>query len=58
MEHEFLERFKPINIEQYDGTMDLAVWIEDFLMHIHMARGDELHAIKYLHLKLKGSARH
>ena len=34
------------------------VWIEDFLLHIHMARGDDLHAIKYLPLKLKGPARH
>ena len=34
------------------------VWIEDFLLHIHMARGDDLHAIRYLPLKLKGPARH
>ena len=27
-------------------------------MHVHMAGGDDLHAIKYLPLKLKGSARH
>ena len=58
MQHQFPEGFKPINIEQYDGTTDPAVWIEDFLMHIHMARGDDLHAIKYLPLKLKGSAWH
>ena len=32
--------------------------MEDFFLHIHMARGDDLHAIKYLPLKLKGSARH
>ena len=25
-----------------------------YLLHIHMARGDDLHAIKYLPLKLKG----
>ena len=31
---------------------------EDFLLHIHMARGDDLHSIKYLPLKLKGPARH
>ena len=31
---------------------------EDFLLHIHMAYGDDLHAIKYLPLKLKGPARH
>ena len=37
--------------------MDPAVWIEDFLLHIHMARRDDLHAIKYLPLKLKGPAR-
>ena len=58
MEHEFPERFKPMNIKSYDGTTDPVVWIEDFLLHIHMARGDELHAIKYLPLKLKGPARH
>ena len=46
MEHEFSEGFKPVNIESYDGTTDPAVWIEDFLLHIHMARGDDLHAIK------------
>ena len=45
-------------IESYDGTADPTVWIEDFLLHIHMARGDDLHAIKYLPLKLKGLARH
>ena len=28
------------------------------LLHIHMARGDDLHAIKYLPLKLKGLARY
>ena len=58
MDHEFPEGFKPINIESYDGTTDPAVWIKDFLLHIHMARGDDLHAIKYLPLKLKGPARH
>ena len=54
MEHEFPEGFKPVNIESYDGTMDPAVWIKGFILHIHMARGDDLHAIKYLPLKLKG----
>ena len=54
MGHDFPEGFKPVNIESYDGTTDPAVWIEDFLLHIHMARGDDLHAIKYLPLKLKG----
>ena len=34
------------------------VWIEDFILHIHMARGYDLHTIKYLPLKLKGPARH
>ena len=58
MDHEFPEGFKPVNIESYDGTTDPAGWIEDFLLHIHMARGDDLHAIKYLPLKLKGPARH
>ena len=55
--HKFPEGFKSVNIESYDGTTDPAVWIEDFLLHIHMARGDDLHAIKYLPLKLKGPAR-
>ena len=50
MDHEFPEGFKPVNIESYDGTTDPAVWIEDFLLHIHMARGDVLHPIKYLPL--------
>ena len=58
MEHQFLEGFRPVNIEPYDGTMDLAVWIEDFLLHIHMAQGDDLCTIKYLPLKLMGPARH
>ena len=58
MEHEFPEGFKPVNIKSYDGTTDPAVWIEDFILHIHMARGDDLHAIKYLPLKLKGPARY
>ena len=58
MEHEFPEGFKPVNIESYDGTTDPAVWIEDFILHIHMARDCDLHAIKYLPLKLKGLARH
>ena len=58
MDHEFPEGFKPVNIESYDGTTDLAVWIGDFFLHIHMAHGDDLHAIKYLPLKLKGPAQH
>ena len=58
MEHQFPEGFKPINIESYDGTTDPAVWIGEFLLRIHMANGDDLHAIKYLLLKLKGPARH
>ena len=58
MDHEFPEGFKPVNIESDDGTTDPTVWIEDFILHIHMARGDDLHAIKYLPLKLKGPARH
>src|SRR3954471_3536355 len=58
LDHEFLAGFKPVNIEAYDGTTDPGVWIEDYILHIHMARGDDLHAIKYLPLKLKGSARH
>ena len=58
MDHQIPEGFKPVNIESYDGTTDPAVWIEDYLLHIHMAHGDDLHAIKYLPLKLKGPARH
>src|SRR5215216_1657267 len=58
MEHQFPEGFKPVNVEAYDGTTDPAIWIEDILLHIHMARGDDLHAIKYLPLKLKGPAQH
>ncbi len=58
MEHLFPEGFKPVNIESDDGTTDPAVWIEDFLLHIHMSRGDDLHAIKYLPLKLKGPVQH
>ena len=57
MEHEFLEGFKPVNIKSYNGTIDPSVWIDDFLLHIHMARGDDLHAIKYLPLKPKGPCR-
>ena len=58
MGHDFSEGFKPVNIESYDGTTDTAVWIEDYLLHIHMAHDDDLHAIKYLLLKLKGPARY
>ena len=47
-----------MNIEPYDGTTDPAVWIEDFLLHIRMARDDDLHAIKYLPLKLIGTTQH
>ena len=53
MDHQIPEGFKPVNIESYDGTTDPAVWIEDFLLHIHMAGGDNLHAIKYVPLKFK-----
>ena len=55
MEHEFLEGFKPMYIESYDGTTDPVVWIEDFILHIHMARGDDLHAIKYPPPKTQGT---
>ena len=58
LDHEFPEGFKPVNIEAYDGTTYPRVWIEDNILHIHMARGVDLHAIKYLPLKLKGPARH
>ena len=56
MDHEFPEGFKLVNIESYDGTTDPALWIEDFILHIRMAREDDLHAIKYLPLKLKASS--
>ena len=58
LDHEFPAGFKPVNIEAYDGTTDPGVWIEDYILHIHMARGDDLHAIKYLPLKLKGPTRY
>ena len=38
MDHQIPEGFKPVNIESYDSTTDPSVWIEDFLLHIHMAR--------------------
>ena len=53
MQHQFLDGFKLVNIESYEGTTDPAIWIEDFLLHIHMARGDDLHTMKYLLLSLK-----
>ena len=37
MDHQIPEGFKPVNIESYDGTTYPAVWIEDYLLHIHMA---------------------
>ena len=58
MEHQFPEGFQPINLESYNGTTDPAIWIEDILLHIDMDNGDDLHAIKYLPLKLKGLPRH
>ena len=58
LDHEFPAGFNPVNIEPYDRTTDPGVWIKDYILHIHMARGDDLHAIKYLPLKLKGPARH
>ena len=58
MQHQFPEGFKLVTIEQYDGMTDPAAWIEDFLLHIHVDHGDDLHAIKYLPLKLKGPARY
>ena len=54
MEHEFPDGFKTINIESYDGTTDPAVWIEDYLLHIHMARGDDLHALNTCLSSLRG----
>ena len=36
MDDQIPEGFKPVNIESYDGTTDPAVWIDDFLLHIHM----------------------
>ena len=59
LDREFPEGFKPVNIDAYDGTTDPGVWIEDYnILHFHMARGDDLHAIKYLPLRLKVPARH
>lgn len=46
VQHQFREGFEPVNIEQYDGTTDPDAWIEGFHLHMHMARGDGLHAIK------------
>ena len=57
MEHQFPKGFKPVNIESYDGTTNPAVWIEDFFTTFIWLVND-LHAIKYLPLKLKGPARH
>ena len=54
MDHGFPAGFKPINIEAYDGTTDPGVWIEDYILHIHMARGDDLHAIKTYPSSSKG----
>ena len=47
-----------MNIHAYNEMTDPGVWIEDFILHIHMTRGDDLLAIKYLPLKLKGPSRH
>ena len=37
LDHEFPAGFKPVNIEAYDGTTDPGVWIEYYILHIHMA---------------------
>lgn len=58
MEHGFPSGFKPMNIEQYDSSTNPYVWIKDYTLAVHIARGNDLHAIKYLPLKLKGSVRH
>jgi hypothetical protein len=58
MQHQFPEGFKPISIKKYNETTDPLVWIEDFLMHVHMAGGNDFDDIKYLPLKLKGSTQH
>ena len=58
MDHEFPEGFKPVNIESYDDTTDTAVWLQVFILHIHMTRGDARPAIKYLPLTVKEPARH
>ena len=40
MDHEFLEGFKTVNIESYDGTTDPVVWIKYFSpTHSHGPRG-------------------
>ena len=54
LDHEFPEGFKQVNIEAYNGTIDPGVWIEDFILHIHMARGDDLHALNTCPSSLKG----
>ena len=53
MDHQIPEGFKPVNIESYDGTTDPAVWIEDYLLHIHMARGDDSTPSSTSHSSLK-----
>ena len=37
IQHQFLEGFKRVNIESHDGTTDPVAWIDDFLLHIHIA---------------------
>ena len=37
LDYEFPAGFKPVNIEAYDGTTNPGVWIEDYILHIHMA---------------------
>lgn len=48
MAHQFPTGFKLINIERYDGSTDLAVWIEVYILVVHVSNGNDIHAIKYL----------
>lgn len=58
MERDFPYGFKPVNIVQYDGSTNPYICIEDYTLIFHIEGGDDVHAIKYLPLKLKGSAQH
>lgn len=58
MAQKFPTGFKLINVVKYDGSTDPSLWLEDYILVVHVADGNDLHAIKYLPLKLKGSALH
>ena len=48
------------HVNMQDKILDPDPWVcrSIVCLYVHMARGDDLHAIKYLPLKLKGPARH